>query len=463
MIRAAIYPRVSTQEQVNGYSINEQTERLSSYCAAMGWSVVGTYTDAGYSGGSLNRPGLQRMITDIEHGKIDKVVVYKLDRLSRSQKDALHLIEDVFLPHNVGFVSITENFDTSTAFGKAAIGMTACFAQLEKENIKQRMEMGREARAKSGKWLGARYTPIGYNYIDGKLEIDEYGAAIVRDVYRRYLSGESVRDIEKAYFNTDKLQKNNIKYILKNDLYVGFVRYGGKSYPGIHEPIVTMDEYTAVQKRMAEQQARYKSSNLQTNGDTHSTLLGGLVYCARCGARYGKSYCGAVNRRFSVYECYSRSKDNLHMVTDISCKNTIYRVGELDAAVLDRIASLAREPRKIETMTNPIRPTKDAIQKEIDKTNNQISRFLDLYGIGKLSVDQIDAKIAPLEEKRAALQTQLDADDTRITIKQAQKTLESFADVIATGDRAAIRKLVESLIDRIDIDGDTITISWRFA
>ena len=255
----------------------------------------------------------------------------------------------------------------------------------------------------------------------------------------------------------------NFSYILKNDLYVGFVRYGGKSYPGIHEPIVTMDEYTAVQKRIAEQQARYKTSNLQTNGDTHSTLLGGLVYCARCGARYGKSYCGAVGRRFAVYECYSRSKDNLHMVTDVNCKNTIYRVEELDAAVLDQIASLALEPQKIETMPDPIRPTKDAIQKEIDKTNNQISRFLDLYGIGKLSIDQIEAKISPLEEKRNVLQSQLDADDTRITVKQAKKTLESFADVIAAGDRASIRKLIEFLIDRIDIDGNTITISWRFA
>ena len=120
----ALYSRVSTQEQAaNGHSIDEQKERLESYCKALGWSDFKHYTDAGHSGGTIYRPALQELIRDIQG--IEKVLVYKLDRLSRSQKDTLYLIEDVFLKNGVGFASVSENFDTGSPFGKAMIGMLA--------------------------------------------------------------------------------------------------------------------------------------------------------------------------------------------------------------------------------------------------------------------------------------------------------------------------------------------------
>ena len=150
-MNVALLARVSTQEQaINGHSIGEQIERMHKYCDAMGWTVYKEYTDAGYSGANTDRPALQRMIRDIKAGKINKVLVYKLDRLSRSQKDTLYLIEDVFLANNTDFVSMSENFDTSTPFGRAMIGILAVFAQLEREQIKERMQMGKEARAKEG-------------------------------------------------------------------------------------------------------------------------------------------------------------------------------------------------------------------------------------------------------------------------------------------------------------------------
>ena len=148
-MRIGIYPRVSTTEQAKeGYSIGEQIERLTKYCEAKGWTVYKVYTDAGYSGASMERPGLSRMISDIEQRLFDAVLVYKLDRLSRSQKDTLTLIEDIFLPNGVNFVSMTENFDTSTPFGRAMIGILSVFAQLERDQIKERMDVGREGRAK---------------------------------------------------------------------------------------------------------------------------------------------------------------------------------------------------------------------------------------------------------------------------------------------------------------------------
>lgn len=132
MKKVGIYIRVSTQEQANeGYSIQAQKERLISYCKAKDWHIVDIYTDGGYSGSNLDRPGIQKLIADIE--KIDMVLVYKLDRLSRSQKDTLYLIEDIFLKNNVDFVSMNESFDTSTPFGRAMIGILSVFAQLERE------------------------------------------------------------------------------------------------------------------------------------------------------------------------------------------------------------------------------------------------------------------------------------------------------------------------------------------
>ena len=194
MKRVALYIRVSTQEQAQeGYSVSEQKERLIAYCKAHDWLVSEIYIDPGYSGSNLNRPGIQKLIADIKN--CDTVLVYKLDRLSRSQRDTLYLIEDVFLPNNTDFVSVQESFDTSTPFGKATIGLLAVFAQLEREQIKERTRMGRIARAKSGLHHGGGYIPIGYNYENGKLIINPYEAEQVRKIYEWYIAGESLIEI----------------------------------------------------------------------------------------------------------------------------------------------------------------------------------------------------------------------------------------------------------------------------
>ena len=180
MIKGACYVRVSTENQLENYSIEEQTERLTAYCKAKDITIVKFYTDGGYSGGNVNRPGLQQMLGDIAAGIIDTVIVYKLDRLSRSQKDTLMLIEDKFLANHVDFVSINENFDTSTPFGRAMIGILSVFAQLEKDQITERFTMGRVGRARNGYFHGGAYAPTGYDYADGNLVVNEYEALQVR-------------------------------------------------------------------------------------------------------------------------------------------------------------------------------------------------------------------------------------------------------------------------------------------
>lgn len=194
MKRAAIYIRVSTQEQAQeGYSIGEQKERLIAYCKAHDWVIADIYVDGGYSGSNLKRPAMQKLIT--ETAKFDVVLVYKLDRLSRSQRDTLYLIEEIFMPNTVDFVSMQESFDTASPFGKAMIGLLAVFAQLEREQIKERTRMGRIARVKSGLYHGGGFNPIGYDYQNGKLTINPYEAEQVRKIFNWYLEGRSLRQI----------------------------------------------------------------------------------------------------------------------------------------------------------------------------------------------------------------------------------------------------------------------------
>ena len=186
--KVAIYVRVSTQEQAQeGYSIDAQTERLQAYCRAKDWTVFGVYTDAGYSGSNTKRPDLQRLLTDVRAGLVDCVLVYKLDRLSRSQKDTLMLIEDTFLAAGVAFVSMSENFDTSTPLGRAMVGILSVFAQLEREQIRERMAMGRAERARQGLYHGGGWKPFGYDYVDGRLVVNPIEAEAVKDTYRLFL------------------------------------------------------------------------------------------------------------------------------------------------------------------------------------------------------------------------------------------------------------------------------------
>ena len=146
-----LYIRVSTMEQaMEGYSVVEQENRLKRYCEAMGFRIHKVHIDAGFSGASLDRPAIQEVIRDVQGRLVKKVIVWKLDRLSRSQKDTLIMLEDVFLANDCDFVSMMESFDTSTAFGRAIVGILAAFAQLERENIKERTMMGRAARIAKG-------------------------------------------------------------------------------------------------------------------------------------------------------------------------------------------------------------------------------------------------------------------------------------------------------------------------
>ena len=458
----ALYSRVSTLEQsLNGYSLTEQQERLTAYCKSRGWTGYKHFTDAGYSGGNINRPAMQDMIAAIKDGTISRVVVYKLDRLSRSQKDTLELLEDLFLPHGVDFISMCENFDTGSAFGKAMVGMFSVFAQLEREQIKERTSLGREARAKEGRWHGSGVVPIGYDYIDGELQVNEYEAMIIREAYKLYQKGHTYAEIAKLLNSKGMCHRYGnwslqaVSRLFKNPIYSGCVTFNGKEYPGSHEAIIDPDTFNAVFEKAKNKHQYHRTPVL----DAHLT---GKIWCARCGARYTHTSTRSRNgTRISYYSCYSRAKVNRGLIKNTDCRNKIHRSDALDQVIFDELRNLDLGDVKKYRKTVEKTDATAMLHKELTKLEKQRSKLIDLYSIGDFSVDELQSKIEPLNERIQSIQSELTGGRCR-SIAEIESTINTIGDILDSGDHVAIRGIIDLLIDHIDIDGDDITIFWDF-
>lgn len=479
-IRVAIYVRVSTQEQAKeGYSVGEQTDRLRKFAEAHDWIIVNVYVDAGHSGANTDRPALQEMIADLKAGKIDKVLVYKLDRLSRSQKDTLELIEDVFLPNNTDFESMTEKLDTSTPQGRLFLGILAAFAQLEREMIKERMSMGRYARIKEGKWQGGARVPYGYDYEPAldKLVINEYESMIVKMMFDAFTEGKPLYAIEQNMienghtFNCGKVDRRNMRYILRNKTYCGYQKHKDEWIPALHDPIITEEEYEKAQVILDANQERFNHSGYRDGIKLHSTNLGGLIFCGKCGARFAKSKTGSKQYGFHWnYCCYSRHKKAKAMIKDPNCKNKFYRIEDLDNIVFNEIKKLAIDPEYINQVKKEHEKLDDvqkihAIEEKIKSINAQISRFMDLYGLGNYTIDELDQKTKPLQEQRSKLKKEMEklqSDSKRITEPEVIKLVQSFEEALDHGTLEDRRTIIEQLIEKIVINDDEITIHWNF-
>lgn len=478
LVRVGLYPRVSSKEQVEGYSIEEQIDKLTKYAAVMNWTVYKVYTDPGYSGANTNRPGLQAMLKDVRDGKIDKVVVYKLDRLSRSQKDTMLLIEDEFLANGVDFVSISENFDTGSAFGRAMIGILAVFAQLERENIKERTKMGKEARARSGKFHGSGTAPIGYQYDAARdlLVVDEYVALQVRELYALFLAGTPLRRIETLFKEKGYRHRFGewsplaMRRVMTNGVNVGLMPHNGEYYPAEHEPIIDRETYDKAVALLGDRHKAFLETGIRPGAQT--TYLGGLLYCKHCGGKYTKQRGGS--NKYGIlyyYVCYSRGKKVKKMIKDPNCINKNWRMADLDEIVFNEIRKLALDPEYAEEIrrerSGDAEPDRiQILEAEADKLSGVISRYMDLYALGTISVDQISEKISEVNQRRDAILGEIadlrEESDT-ITPAEATEIATSFDLVLDRGDFSEIRLVIESLIDRIELDNDDVYIYWKFA
>lgn len=455
----AIYVRVSTQEQaLNGHSIDEQIDRLTKYCDAMNWNYK-IYTDAGYSGSNIQRPALQQLIKEIS--VYEKVLVYKLDRLSRSQKDTLYLIEDVFLKSGCDFVSMNENFDTSSPFGRAMIGILAVFAQLEREQIKERMTMGKFARAKQGFYSSSK-APIGYDYVNGELVTNEFEKMQIKAIFEAYSQGKSpktiVKDLNDAGYHHKygSWQIRTVRQLLGSKIYLGFNRYHDEWYQSTHEPFITQELYDQVQTILQKKSDDAKLRNRRTGKAT--SYLGGFLYCGECGAKYSKQVYQVRKKdgwyKYPKYVCNSRSKKTPHLIHDPNCKNKNWKMEELDEIVFSEIRKLAFadsfEQNEEVTDLEPIKA-------EIGKIESQIAKLIDLYAVGDMPVQLLQDKIQNLNQQKSNLESQLSKPKPEIT----HDMIRNMAELLEHCDFEETRTIISELIDKIVLEGDDVTIYWN--
>ena len=462
MKRAALYIRVSTLEQAQeGYSVGEQKERLIAYCKAKDWLIADIYVDGGYTGSNINRPGIQKLIAETD--KFDLVLVYKLDRLSRSQRDTLYLIEEVFRPHNVDFISMQESFDTSTPFGKAMIGLLAVFAQLEREQIKERTWMGRVARAKTGLHHGGGNIPIGYDYCDGKLVVNPYEAEQVRKIFEWYLAGSSLKAIadrlqSEGYTNkySSYSSWSSIRNILGNETYTGLLHFGDIMVEDAHEAIITKEQYDAAQAIRGKRQEQYGSNAFQAKH-----WLTGLLFCGNCGGRYYLRNSG----KYSYYACYSRTKQIKSMVKDPNCKNMNWKGSELEAKVEAKIRALLQSPETAaELMVSKPAPASspknESIEKRIREIDKQIGKLMELYQQDDIPAELLGERINRLYNEKTTLQAALEpqSDAAGVSFDLVQELLADAAQIWDFADESQKRRILQSLVSRIIITDDDVEI-----
>ena len=457
----ACYARVSTSEQAeNRHSIGEQQDRMSKYCDAMGWKHYKIYTDAGFSGASINRPAMQNLIRDVKAGKIEKVLVYKLDRLSRSQKDTLYLIEDVFLSNGCEFVSMSENFVTDSPLGKAMLGIIAVFAQLEREQIKERMIMGKQARAKLGKFNGSSRSPIGYDYVDGELIINEFESLQIRNIFEWFASGVPVLKITERlndagmYHKYGKWTDIVVRRALVRKTYIGLSYSKGNWYQGTHEPIIEQELFDKVQSIVNHTHQQMIEHGRRCGKAT--SYLGGYLYCAQCGNRYAKKSSAG---KYEYYACNTRYKRKM-LAKGRICNNQTWNMQELDDLVFSEIKKLTLDDFSVEKGSDN---RSNIIADRLSDIDKQIERLIDLYSTGDIPVGKLQTKITALNVQKEKLETELETmKEETVNPSDAVKLIDTLDDALKSADYDGIRTIVSALIDHIDIDNEDITIYWNF-
>lgn len=273
----ALYARVSTEDQaLKGFSLDGQLEKLCSYCDARDWDIAGEYVDNGYSGRDVNRPAYREMLDEI--AEWDALLVMKMDRVHRNSKNFMLMME-TFREHDKEFVSMTESLDTSTAMGRFVMDIIQRIAQLESEQIGERVYFGMRQKAKGGQGLMGSPAPYGYEYDDGRLEAIDQELDVVEQLYERYLDGDSLDGLrewlEKRGIGTKKggsWDKKTVSRILSNPVYCGLQQWEDILVPGEQLAAVSRETFNEVQ-REKHRRARRKGTNFVVSSDLNKVIL----------------------------------------------------------------------------------------------------------------------------------------------------------------------------------------------
>lgn len=445
MKHTALYLRVSTEAQADeGYSLAAQAEKLEAYCRMKGIAAFQRYVDGGFSGSNLTRPAITELVEAIRAGNVERVVVYKLDRLSRSQKDTLYLIEDVFLPHGVDFVSINENIDTGSPYGRAMIGILSAFAQLERENIFLRTRMGMVERVKQGFWPGGGKIPFGYDYdADKGILVPNSDADTVREIYARYLEGQSTGRIAREL---GLKYEHLVRQILLRESNTGVIVYRGECYSGRHEPLVDKQTFERVKRRLLRSdKPRAAASN---------KLLTGLLVCGHCGAKMRYQKWGGAGDKLV---CYSRDKSKPHLVHDADCPNRGVMARQVEEVVIRDLYQLAAQP----TQSRGSGKQPAECRRALERAQRKLRRLYELFAEGEddtlrdaITRARRECSRAEQELERAQ---QAERQEEMDAAQQALQTIGSCWDKLSDAEK---QTLVRACVQRIVLQNDKIEIFY---
>lgn len=350
IVRCAVYTRKSTEEGLEQEfnTLDAQREACAAFILSQkqeGWQLVPEcYDDGGYSGGNMERPGLRQLMTDVESGRVDVIVVYKVDRLSRSLADFAKIVE-VLDRARASFVSVTQAFNTTTSMGRLTLNVLLSFAQFEREVTGERIRDKVAASKRKGMWMGGP-VPLGYDVKERKLVVNPAEAATVRHIFERYLalrSGPQLVDelLDHGVRTKLRLFKDGrqiggvpftlgpLSHLLNNPIYVGQVRHKGTNYPGQHEPIISQELWNEVQSNLASNRV-----NRRIGGwGKAPSLLTGMVF-DQAGRLMTPTAAAKGARRYRYYVSRARTGEKLAFRDKVKVP-----AGELERAVIEQIVS----------------------------------------------------------------------------------------------------------------------------
>lgn len=362
-LRCAVYTRKSTEKGLEQEfnSLDAQREACEAYIASQrheGWVCLSEqYDDGGFSGGNMDRPALQRLISEIKRGRIDAVVVYKIDRISRSLLDFAKLME-LFEQYNVSFTSITQQFSTTSAMGRLTLNILLSFAEFERAIAAERVRDKIAAAKRHGKYLGGT-PPYGYDvdYTKKQLVVNPEEAKLVRWIFQRYTETNSLIGIAKelnakgirtkswttkrgTFHQGSSWNNQHIYRALNNKTYIGLVEHNNEIYPGEQEAIISQRLWDQVQSTFT------RSTGRKRGQQTHETkaLLRGIIRCGHCGTAMKPTYSRGrhKDRVYRYYVCQTAAKQG-HDSCPIRCVSA----GDIEDAVLEQLRSILRSPEVV--------------------------------------------------------------------------------------------------------------------
>ncbi|MCK1187768.1 recombinase family protein [Streptococcus uberis] len=472
MAKVAIYARVSTLNQADeGYSIQGQVESLTKYCEAMSWTIHDTYIDAGFSGGKLERPEINRLINDVKLKKFDTVLVYKLDRLSRNVKDTLFLVKEIFTDNDIHFVSLKENIDTSSAMGSLFLTLLSAIAEFEREQIKERMMFGKLGRAKSGKTMSWTTSPYGYTYDkeQGKLIAIPSQAIVVKKLFDYYISGMSIANMlrkmnaEEQVGRTAEWSINAMKNILRNEVYYGMVKYRGQLFKGEHEPFISKKTFELAQIERERRKQYFSKKFKNTSPFKAKYMLSGLLRCGCCGQPLiSNVQRKSANGRTNIfYQCKERYNKDLSKRCTESGR---FRKEILEEFVINELSKIKINNKYVENFSKD-EPKIDInnLKKEINSIEQKLEKVSELYIDGIVTRDILIKKSEKLIKQKEFIQKQIDEMDTvseKDKMNIIKKTIDRWNPEKTSYEDTTL--LVRKLVKYIVVDEERIDIFLNF-